>query len=154
MPDLHVLDLSRPEVKMRLVQRIMALEGPHEVIDRGGVLTIKQRHRGRTLRQNAFYWVAVVPAFVDALREQWGEEVSEDDAHAMLKERFLKVRKRRVDEETGEIPGVLEYVRSTTTLTTVEFSDYIDQCRKFLMEWFRVEVEDPSPLWRELREAA
>lgn len=99
----------------------------------------KRRVRGRTLSQNAAYWACVVPALVAGIREQWGENVTGEQAHRMLKERHLKVETRHVDEDTGEI-RCLEYVRSTTELDAQEFTEYMDACSKFILEWFGISV--------------
>lgn len=129
----RAVDMRDRAAKRDLQAEIGALHGA--IYD----LQWKRRVRGRTLSQNAAYWACVVPAMVAGIREQWGENVTGERAHAMLKDRFLKVETRHVDEDTGEIRS-LEYVRSTTELDAAEFVAYMDECCQFILEWFGITV--------------
>jgi hypothetical protein len=77
-----------------------------------------------------------VSSLADYMRAQ-GEEISELDAHEILKQRFL--RKGVLNKATGE---VMEMVRSTTELDTAEFNQYLDSCAAFLRE-MGITVPDP-----------
>ncbi len=52
---------------------------------------------------------------------------------------FFRVEK--VNEETGT---VLEYTKSTTELSTVEFIEYMDQVQQWASEEFDVYLPDPG----------
>lgn len=97
----------------------------------------KHRKR-RSDRQNRFYWPCFVKPLADFMREQ-GEPISENDAHEMLKFRFL--RKSYVDQKTGE---EVEYAGSTTTLSRTEFNEYLDLCAVWLNDMFGFIMPDPS----------
>jgi hypothetical protein len=49
--------------------------------------------------------------------------------------------KEVVNTKTGEI---LTVGLSTATLTTVEFEEFLDKCRKFIFEWFGINVPLPN----------
>lgn len=85
------------------------LEGQEiEVILRG----YRQR---RSDSQNAYYWGVVLPL----LGEYCGYEVQE--IHEVMRMKFLLVH------PNGRMP----FVRSTSDLNTAEFSEYVEQCRRF-----------------------
>jgi hypothetical protein len=76
-----------------------------------------------------------VHPFAEFLREQ-GENVTDDDAHQILKTKFLRVV---VQDEKA---GWLEYTRSTTSLNTDEFNDYLDRCSAWLFDMFGIQTPD------------
>jgi hypothetical protein len=75
-------------------------------------IIVRKPRKIRTNQQNAWYWVCVVgiPA------EHFG--YTSEEMHEAYKFMFL----RRHEE------GKPETVRSTTTLTTKEFGDFVDKC--------------------------
>lgn len=75
--------------------------------------------RPRTLTQNAFYWGALVEALADY------SGYTKDEAHDVLREMFLREPPR-----DHKLPG---RIRSTTELSTVEFSEYTEKVRVFLI---------------------
>lgn len=130
-----IVDMSAPREKQMLLQQIRNLEGRHRI-------DITKHRPRRSDRQNRYYWPCFVTPLADYMRAQ-GEAVSELDAHEILKQRFL--RKAIIDHATGE---ALEFVRSTTALTTVEFNQYLDQCAAFLRE-MGIEVPEPKIYYEE-----
>ena len=70
----------------------------------------------RTLGQNGFYW-----KFLEILASEIGD--NSEDLHEELKEMFLP-QDWRFDEETGQD---IKLEKSTTRLSTTEFSKYIDR---------------------------
>ena len=79
---------------------------------------IRPHRKDRTIRQNNYYFVAVVgiPA------QHFGYTTGE--MHDALKLMFLPK-----NEE-----GKPRTIRSTTTLSTVEFSEYVERCRQWAAE--------------------
>jgi hypothetical protein len=143
MPTELIVNLSDAKDKRMLLEMLRALEGPHRV------QWCKHRKR-RTDRQNRMYWPLVVQPFADFLREQ-GESYTDDDAHELLKAKFLRVSV--ANKDTGEVIG--EIPRSTTTLTTEEFYDYVEKCVAWLADMFGIECPSPDPYRQaELRETA
>jgi len=82
----------------------------------------------RTNLQNRYYWVSVVgiPA------EHFG--YLPEEMHDAFKFLFLRMH----DE------GKPETVRSTTTLTTKEFSDYVEKCAQWCAEQ-GILIPEPEP---------
>lgn len=103
------------------------------------VITIEKAYGKRSSHQNRYYWGVVIPAFCMAAHDTTGEEWSKEVAHDTLKARFLS--HEFVNESTGEI---LNIIKSTAGLSTVEFMDYIENCRKFILEWFGAYVPSPN----------
>ena len=90
----------------------------------------------RSDRQNRFYWPCCVKPFGEFLREQ-GEAVTDQDAHAILKHKFL----RKTVEAGGER---VDITRSTTDLDTAEFNEYLDACAAWLADMFGFAMPDPA----------
>ncbi len=82
----------------------------------------------RSLSQNSYYWGVVIPLFA----EYCGYD-DPQDLHYALKVKFLSE-----PEEHG-----LGRVRSTSSLTTAEFTEYVERVRKLAAE-HGVYVPDPG----------
>lgn len=99
-----------------------------------------ENNNNRSNDQNAYYWSGVIPLVKDGLIEVGYREInSNEEVHDLMKYMFLK--KRIVNEETGE---VIETIGSTTKLTTIEFSNYIDQIAQFAAEMLGIVIPPPS----------
>jgi hypothetical protein len=95
-------------------------------------LTLEERKKGRSGPQNRYYFGVVVPIAQAGFRDM-GDILSPDQVHEFFKWRFLKVQKNGY-----------EYAKSTADLSTVEFSDYVEQCAKFCAEFLNIEVPLPN----------
>lgn len=93
----------------------------------------------RSDRQNRFYWPCFCEPFAEFRREQ-GEGFTKDDAHEFFKIKFLS--QTVVDFSTGEVDGIT--VRSTTTLTTSDFNEYLDKIAAWLNQKIGFTFPDPS----------
>ena len=126
-------DLSNPAERNGLLRQIGALRGWHRIE--------WQPYRGqRSSQANRYYWGVLVASFFSFLQSQDYQITSKEDAHSLLKCRFLKCDV--FDPVTGEVVG--ERIRSTTELDTAEFARYVDACRQWLLEFFSITVPDPS----------
>ena len=74
-------------------------------------VNIKRYHKPRTEQQNRYYWGVVVP-----LIAEWVGEEDREDIHETLKSMFNIDRTKKVS-----------IVKSTTRLTTQEFTDYVER---------------------------
>lgn len=133
MPESMIVNLSDKHAKQAVVQSILAKQGPHRIS------IVKYRPR-RSDRQNAFYHAVYVPLFAEWWSENEGEVVSRDQAHEMLKSKFLS--RDYADRRTGEV--ISRAARSTTSLSTEEFSAYLDSIAKFLAEFCGIVVPESS----------
>lgn len=100
-----------------------------------------QLRKRRSLPQNAYYWGVVCEMVKDGLRDAGFNAIrTADDAHEVTKSLFLK--KEVVNEDTGELLAVIG--RSTTTLSTLEFSEYIDQIIQWAAEYLCISIPYPN----------
>lgn len=93
----------------------------------------------RSNDQNAFYWGVIIPIVRNCLFEA-GHVLTAEQTHDMLRLKFLKVL-IQVNEETGE---VIERIRSTTELSTVEMMDYLAMIREWVLDFFGVMIPEPD----------
>jgi CRISPR/Cas system CSM-associated protein Csm2 small subunit len=103
-----------------VVQFIAKLEGARIIV------TIEKWRGRRSDQANRFYWGAVV----DAISEHTGYEKSE--VHSILGMMFL------LAEKDGR-----KYVRSTATLNTAEFSEFLDRVIRWAAMELGVVISDP-----------
>ena len=122
--------IKLPGAKMR--REMAAFSGKEIEV----VVTRKRKHRSDP--QNRYYWGVVVEMIRAGLKDM-GDIVDQDQTHDFLRHRFLKVT--RVDADTGEV--LYEYAQSTTKLSTVEFSEYIEKCCQFAAEFLGVSIPLP-----------
>lgn len=100
------------------------------------------RHRNRrTDSQNRYYWACHVALFADWIREEWGEAITDEQAHESLKKEFLT--KSIVNHKTGEIR---EYVDSSALQDVVQFSEYLERIEVHLVDYCNI-VVPPAGGW-------
>jgi len=105
---------------------------------------VKKWTRDRTLKQNDWYNGAVLSAITDRTGQP------RDSVHEFCRRAFL--REVKVDEEweiiiddfTGESLNMMDRVPSTTQLSTVEFTKYIEHIRLWAMEYDGIIIPDPE----------
>jgi len=101
-------------------------------------VTLKQRKRTRSLDQNAYYWAAYIPFWHEWLKEASGEPwITKEQAHKILVKRILGT-KEIVNSETGEV--IDEVVPETHTMTTEEFSEYLERAAEFMASFCGIAV--------------
>ena len=96
------------------------------------LVSIKVYRPQRSNQQNGFYYGVVVPICA----EEWGNDV--DSTHRDLAMKFLTVH---ADPESGK---PLDSVRSTASLTTVEFEKYIEDIRRFVFSFSGIRIPLPN----------
>lgn len=88
---------------------------------------VRKHRKDRTHRQNRYYWSVVV----NIAAEHFGYLPEEmHDAYKML---FLRMHE----------DGKPETTRSTTTMSTIEFNEYVEKCRQWCAEQ-GVVIPDPE----------
>jgi hypothetical protein len=111
------------ELRDDFAKLIQTLEGKDiEVI-------LRKQRKQRSLNQNSWYWGCIIPL----LSEHCGYDAEE--MHGALKERFLRDR----EHETN---GLVK-IRSSTSLDTAEFTEYVESCRRLAAE-MGVVIPDPG----------
>lgn len=89
----------------------------------------------RSQQQNRYYWRVIVVEYVCQILESLLDQpVSDEDAHAWLKLRFLAQR---------SVDGV-PIPPSTKSLTTEEFSAYCDRIREFFLHKYGITIPAPN----------
>ncbi len=109
--------------KAAFVAHVSHLQGVFDV-------RVTARKRVRTNPQNRYYWGVVVSHVAAGLAEMWGEVLTPDETHIMLKQMFLA--RPIVNRTTGEVSG--HVYPSSAKLTIDGFSQYIEQISKFAAE--------------------
>lgn len=95
-------------------------------------VVIKKKTKNRSVLQNRWWW-----ACMTILGAELGYRKHE--IHEICKFRFLKAE--MVNEKTGE---VFEYLKSTSDLTTTEFSTLIETVIQWADETFKVKLPMPN----------
>jgi hypothetical protein len=96
------------------------------------VIEIHKASKKRSLVQNKYYWGVIVDLFAQ------NTGYSKEESHQELSGMFLKY------EAHGK-----EFVRSTTTLNTLEFEQYADKCRQWMGEMLGIHVPLPNEVTEE-----
>lgn len=102
-------------------------------------VTIDKDKKKRTSSQSRYYWGVVVEIIRQALSTAWGERLSKQATHEILRLKFLAEDKR-----IGEEGEVLTTIKSTTELDTIDMVEYTDRCRAFATEYLGVTIPDPN----------
>ena len=111
-----------------------------EELKDGRYLVSIENGKNRTSPQNRYYWGCCLPIVRDGLKDIGYNEIkTNEDAHEVLKYLFLK--KRIPNEETGE---VIELLGTTTKLSTTEFNEYTDQIIQWASEYLNVQIPLPN----------
>lgn len=88
----------------------------------GNQITV--RLKPRSLQENSYYWGVVLQHIADTTG------YTPEEVHDAMRWKFLRVS------------GWFERVRSTTSLTTTEFEEYLEKIRTFAVQ----ELDCPIPL--------
>ncbi|TWP23108.1 hypothetical protein ETU10_08410 [Apibacter muscae] len=102
-------------------------------------LTFESEGKKRSNPQNAYYWGVIVPLIQEGIFNEWGEYMSKEQVHEMLK--YNCNYKEIVNENTGEI---IRSVRSTSDNSTITQEDYHEKCRRLAFNYFNVEIPLPN----------
>lgn len=94
------------------------------------VEVLKPAKKLRSNNQNSYYWGVVI----SLIAEEIG--ISVDEAHDLMKIQFLK---KRISEK-------LWTVRSTASLNTLEFEDYLANVKRFASMELNIIIPDPNNL--------
>ena len=93
-------------------------------------VTVELRRKHRTNEQNAYYHGVVLKMIADECGYRGEAEL--EGLHEELKRMFLPKN------------GRLNIVKSTASLSTVEFSDYIEKVRAWAAEELSLYIPDPN----------
>lgn len=129
------IHISEGQITNKTVMR-KALTG----LKNGRYLVTIESKNNRSNQQNRYYHGVIIPFVKDGLKEAGFSEIrTHEDAHEILKYMFLK--KRVVNEETGE---VIELLGTTTTLTTIEFNAFVEDIIRWAAEYLNIQIPLPN----------
>jgi hypothetical protein len=116
--------------RLQLADRIGFVSAISNLRGKRVLVKVQDDVRKRSSKQNNYYWGVILP-FVKELLNETGWNYSIEDVHDYLRSEFCY--KEMVNTETGEIRRI---IMSTTNLTTVGFSEYIERINGFVVENF------------------
>jgi hypothetical protein len=94
----------------------------------------------RSTAANAYHWSVIVPLFLAYLREQGNDHLTAEDAHEILKQRFIEPD-FIIDRATGE---AMQYRRGSSDMDSSEFSEFEEKCIAFLQTDLGIPVPAPE----------
>jgi hypothetical protein len=100
--------------------------------DKEVIVTVESKRYKRSLKQNNYYWGVVIPIIGDYLG------YDPDEMHEALKWKFLR--------KTNSKDPKLMTVKSTTSLSTVEFIDYVDRIVRWAAIDYQISIPDPDQI--------
>lgn len=107
-------------------------------------LVLSKIYNKRSNQQNNFLWGVIYPIVRDGLVDVGYDEFKNDTdyekTHSLCKYLFLETE--IVNKKTGE---VIETIRSTAELTTVEAMEYWADINRWASEYLGVIIPDPDP---------
>lgn len=95
------------------------------------------RRATRSQQQNRFYWGVLV----HHLSEHTG--YTPDEVHEFLKMKFIPKR-LAVSDGNGEVRDEFVIGGSTRKLNTIQFGEFMEECRRFAAETLDCYIPDPS----------
>ena len=105
-------------------------------------ITIGAAKKNRSSPQNRYWW-GVVVKHVRTRFKELGHTLDEDEVHEYLKSRCKVTAGKVVDEETGL---VIDYVKSTTKLSTSEFMELVADTQQWSAEILNISIPDPTEI--------
>lgn len=100
-------------------------------------ITLSVCGRKRSHEQNRYYWGVIVRMVKAHLTEEWGEMLTDDDTHELLK---AQCNTTEIERDGKSV----RMARSTKDLTTAEFEEYAERCRRFASEFLGMYIPDPN----------
>lgn len=89
----------------------------------------------RTNRGNAYYWGVVIKLIGDEIG------LSPEETHEALKLLFLK---EHLDVRIGQNIEPIFYVKSTASLSTIEFEEYLENIRMWAASFLNCQIPEPN----------
>lgn len=106
-------------------------------------MTVSQKHRTRSTPQNAYYWGVVIPILCNEIG------YTHEELHEALKWKFLRKHLEMSEEQKSKFINEeslekLPTVRSTATLTTVEYEEYLEQIKQWAAIDLNIVIPNPN----------
>lgn len=121
----------------RVTKNRSALANALKEFEGGVTVTLEKKKKTRSNDQNAYYWGVVIGMVRERLREL-GNRVTIEDTHLMLRAKFLS---EPIHLSDGEF---VDHIKSTQSLSTIEFMDYILDIRQFCLDNLDIRIPEPN----------
>lgn len=102
------------------------------------LITVEPFRRKRSYLQNNYYWGVVIDIAWRTFRDLGNGDLSPSDVHEALKLKFLKGFVLIENVET------LDFAKSSTSLSTVEFMSYVERIQQYFAEQFQIIIPSPN----------
>jgi len=122
-----VIDFDSQEDKAKLFGLLKHLKGRHAV-------GIKKDRKTRSLAENRYYWGIILTYIADETG------YSKEEAHQIFGRMFLRYDKQMPDGTTEA------FVRSTTSLNTMELEEYLEKIRIFALSELGTYIPLPNEI--------
>lgn len=119
-----------PAGKLTLADREGFMRAMHAYAGQEVEVVVRRPKRQRSSQANRWYWGCILAL----IGEYCGYEPEE--AHQAMKWLFLR--------RPADVVGAPDTVRSTASLSTVEFSEYCEQIRRWAEETLGLDIPDPG----------
>lgn len=129
--ELPIFDFDQPAMRTTACTLIKNLRGKYQ-------MELKRCKDQRSLNQNAYYWGVVLPRVAAGVQDAWGETLTSEDAHELCRRAFLT--RTLVNRTTGEVMSKVP--RSTASLDTAEFAEYLEQIIRFAADHLNTEIPE------------
>ena len=104
--------------------------------DREVRVTVRRAARRRSDHQNRYYWGVVLPILSQGLSDTQGHEIDIDLAHEFVKRKFWA--------ETGRVVNGYYVGFTTTTATTAEWEEKMENIRRWAIEFLNINIPEPN----------
>src|SRR3972149_2116200 len=125
--------------KMKIIRRKDFDEFVKNCQDGNYQIILKRIFRQRSINQNAFYFGPFLDAEMSSLYDEGYHLPNKDYLHEWNKKNFLV--DKLVNETTGEI---MDVVKPSSSLTTVEWEDFMESIRITFRENYMTELPYPN----------
>ncbi|SIS72780.1 MULTISPECIES: hypothetical protein [Chryseobacterium] len=103
-------------------------------------LIFKRKYKKRSNGQNSFYWKVWIPILQRGVLDTWGEIMSAEDVHDLIKMNCNYEEK--INEDTGLFVRVPQ---SSTKLNTYEWEfEFKQKIRQFAKDFFNIVLPEPN----------
>ncbi len=132
--NIQTINFANDAEKAAFVRKVQGLSGVFNI-------RISKHQRRRSMEQNRFYWGIILPCICQGIAEAWGERITVDEAHLLLKQKFLS--RPLVNQNTGE--EMARVWPSSAGLNVAQFSKYIEQIAQFAAQFLGCVIPESEP---------
>jgi len=125
------------EGRLHIQNRARLLEWAKQHPGKNWIVKIERRGSKRSSPQNRYYHGVVVQEIRLGLINL-GHELTHDETHYFLKQKFNAVPVPNKDGEVIELPG------TTTDMTKTQFAEYIERIAQWAAEYLGIRIPEPN----------